>query len=79
MEKYINYSYENEEGEPPAKQQKYEPMPQQQEEQEEHHPPLNITKNVNGKDRDYYYLTTVNSLEEMNEFRLKVFINKLYK
>jgi hypothetical protein len=71
MEKLISYLYEDEEGEPPQKQQKYEPMPQQQEEQEEH-PPLNITKNVNGQDRDYYYLTTMNSLEEMNEFRLKV-------
>jgi hypothetical protein len=67
-----NVEDEDEEEEPPQKLQKYEPMPQQQEEQEEHHPPLNITKNVNGKDRDYYYLTTVNSLEEMNEFRFKV-------
>jgi hypothetical protein len=71
MEKYINYFYDEEDGEPPPKQQKYEPIPEEEQEKHEH-PPLNITKNVNGKDREYYYLTTVNSLEEMNEFRFKV-------
>jgi hypothetical protein len=62
----------DEEGESSQQQQeqKYQPIPQQQ--QEEEHPSLNIVKDVMGQGRDYYYLTTVNSVKEMDEFRFKV-------
>jgi hypothetical protein len=53
--------------------QKYRPNEMQQEQQEEQeHPPLNITKNIMGQTREYYYLTTVKSLKEMDKFRFKV-------
>jgi hypothetical protein len=35
-------------------------------------PPKKITKNINGAKRNYYYQTTVKSIEELEEFRFKV-------
>jgi hypothetical protein len=53
-----------------------------QEEEQEHQniklqqlqqqPPKEITQNIRGQKRDYYYLTTVKSLEQLDKFRFKV-------
>jgi hypothetical protein len=53
-----------------------------QEEEEEHQqtnklqqlqqPPREITQNIRGQKRDYYYLATVTSLEQLDKFRFKV-------
>jgi hypothetical protein len=44
----------------------------EEEEPQHQQPPKKITKNINGAKRNYYYQTTLKSMEELEEFRFKV-------
>jgi hypothetical protein len=44
----------------------------QRQEKEEKHPPMKMTKNVQGQIRDYYYVKTVKSIDELDKFQFKV-------
>jgi hypothetical protein len=60
------------EEQPQSKQQELQgQLPDEMQQEEE--PPLNITKNIMGQRREYYYLKTVKSLEEMDQFRFQVY------
>jgi hypothetical protein len=39
-------------------------------------PPRNITKNIKGQERTYYYVKTVKGAEELDQFRFKVCYKK---
>jgi hypothetical protein len=42
------------------------------EEQQQKQPPRKMTKNINGQNRDYNFVKTVKSVEELDNFRFKV-------
>jgi hypothetical protein len=44
----------------------------EQDEQEQKQPPRKVTKNINGQKRDYNFLKSVKSLEELDNIRFKV-------
>jgi hypothetical protein len=70
-----------EEEEPQQQQQEKDEqkhLPNETQKEEEPAPPLNITKKFKGQERDYYYLTTVKSVEEMDQFRFKVFAHQIW-
>jgi hypothetical protein len=43
-------------------------------EDEAEKPPRNITKNVKGQHKQYYYMKTVKTMEELDKYRLKVIL-----
>jgi hypothetical protein len=52
-----------------------EEAPQKGHGMQQQQPPRSISKNVRGQIRDYYYLNTVKSFEDLDKLRFKVINN----
>jgi hypothetical protein len=45
-------------------------------EEEKEQPPRKMTRNIGGQKREYHFLKTVNSMEELEKFRFEVIVQK---